>query len=157
MPSTPAEFRRVPGVGDRKASDLGPAFLAEIAAYARETGATPAPLPEPEVRPRSRNGMSQTVLTSLDMFRQGNDVTTIARARSLTPTTIEGHLADAILAGERLDVDQLIAPQKRRSIEAAMVELGSGYLGPVKERLGDAYSYGELRLVQALLQARAAR
>ena len=59
--------------------------------------------------------------------------------------------------GEALDIDRLIDPAKRHVIEAAMAELGHDYLGPVKERLGDDYSYDELRYVRAWLTARIAR
>ena len=38
-PETPAAFRALKGVGDKKAADLGPLFLAELAAWAQRAGA----------------------------------------------------------------------------------------------------------------------
>ena len=32
-PTTPEEFRRIKGVGDKKAADLGPLFLARLAEF----------------------------------------------------------------------------------------------------------------------------
>ena len=42
-PATPEEFRSVKGVGDKKAAELGPAFLEAIAAFAAARAAPPAP------------------------------------------------------------------------------------------------------------------
>lgn len=44
-------------------------------------------------------------------------------------------------------MERLVRPEKRAVIEAALRETGEGPLKPVKERLGDAYSYNEIRLV----------
>lgn len=41
-PENPAEFRQVKGIGDRKAAELGPAFLAEIQAWRGRTSAESA-------------------------------------------------------------------------------------------------------------------
>jgi ATP-dependent DNA helicase RecQ len=153
LPATTAELLRVPGVGERKAQDYGDAFLGEIAAYVEETGARPAPLPDtPPSKPRG--GLSSTVRETVRLFCDGQDMLGIARIRGLTQTTIEGHLAEALEAGEDIDVDRLVRAEKRRAIEAAMTRLGSHYLGPIMEYLGDGYTYGELRLVRAALRAK---
>jgi len=49
-PRTAAQFRAVKGIGDRKAEQLGPAFLAEIAAHG-EGAAAAVPIREDAVRP----------------------------------------------------------------------------------------------------------
>ena len=71
--------------------------------------------------------------------------------RGLTPSTVEGHLAEALEAGEPVDLGRLIADEKRHAIAEAMAELGSTVLRPIMDRLGEGYSYGELRLVRAAL------
>jgi ATP-dependent DNA helicase RecQ len=47
LPASPEELRAIKGVGDKKAADLGPAFLAEVASFvrARESGIAPAAPP----------------------------------------------------------------------------------------------------------------
>ena len=60
------------------------------------------------------------------------------------------------------DVDDVVgsyaaadAAQTRRAIEAAITALSSSpLLKPIMERLGDGYTYGEIRLVRATLQQR---
>ena len=60
-------------------------------------------------------------------------------------------MAEALEAGEAMDLGRLVAEEKRRAIAEAMAELGSAALRPIMDRLGDGYSYGELRLVRAAL------
>ncbi len=76
----------------------------------------------------------------------------IAAGRDLTLSTVENHLAEAIEAGEKVDIDRLIDEEKLRAIEAAIADLGPEPLRPVMDRLGAGYTYGELRIVRAWLQ-----
>jgi ATP-dependent DNA helicase RecQ len=68
----------------------------------------------------------------------------------LQTSTVVGHLAEALEAGEDVDIDRLIVKPKRDAIAAAFDKLGSVQLRPVLDHLGDGYSYGELRLVRAV-------
>jgi ATP-dependent DNA helicase RecQ len=153
LPTTPGQLRRIHGVGERKALQYGEPFLAAVAAYVEETGAVPSNTPPSPPRRRTPGELGATVHETLRLFRDGCDIREIARVRGLTPATIEGHLADAIEAGEGVEIDRLIDSEKRRAIEAAMAELGPDYLKPALERLGEGYTYGELRLVRAALRS----
>jgi hypothetical protein len=52
--------------------------------------------------------------------------------------------------GEEVDLDPLVSPEKRRAIEAIIGEDGSSpLLRPIRDRLGDEYSYAEIRAVLA--------
>ena len=94
--------------------------------------------------------MSPTVRRTLELFREGLSQAEISRKRSLSDTTIEEHLASAIEEGEQVDLDRLVSPKKQDAIRAAMTGLGPGpLLRPIMERLGDDYTYGEIRLVRA--------
>ncbi|HLJ68230.1 MAG TPA: DNA helicase RecQ [Chloroflexota bacterium] len=155
LPATRPQLLRIPGVGERKALDFGDSFLAEIAGYVRDTGATPQSPPDlPNERKQRRAGKGERAQETVRLFRGGLSIEEIAGARGRAPSTIVSHLADALMAGETLDMDRLVPPQRRAAIEAAMHELGYELLGPIKERLGDDYSYAELHLVRAALRAR---
>ncbi len=78
--------------------------------------------------------------------------TEIAAARGLALSTIEGHLAEAIEAGQRLDLARLVPEEKRRAIEAAIANLGPLPLKTLREHLGEEYSYAEIRYVKAAVQ-----
>lgn len=88
----------------------------------------------------------QSALESLQLLRQGNDVVKIADIRGLAKTTIEGHLADYILTGE-VEVTQLVPEQKLLVILKTLEEMTDTPMGQVKQRLGDDFSYGEIRAV----------
>lgn len=152
LPTTREELLRVEGVGQRKLSDFGDEFLACVNAYTTQHGLqrvklSPAPM---RVRPA---GLSPTIQTTLGLFAGGMTISDIAAARQLSVTTVEGHLAEAMEAGELVDITGLVSAGKRRAIEAAMAEVGMEKLAPVMEKLGEGYTYGELRLVRAALVA----
>ena len=67
--------------------------------------------------------------------------------RCLATNTIETHLARFIESGE-VKVRQLVQAHKIEPIKKAILKLKvGGAAGPVKEFLGDDYSYGEIRAV----------
>lgn len=70
----------------------------------------------------------------------------IAEERGLAVTTIEGHLAHYVGMGE-LDIHELVTQDKIAVIQQAANDLGKDSLKIIKDHLGDAFSYGEIRLV----------
>ena len=101
--------------------------------------------------------LSATAERSLALFREGLSVEEIAEQRKLTSRTVEEHIAEAIEAGEGIDLDRLVLPERRASIETAIAEVGSELLRPIFERLGGACSYREISFVRAVARSRAAR
>ncbi|MHB8574121.1 MAG: DNA helicase RecQ [Dehalococcoidia bacterium] len=148
LPTTIEELLAINGIGEHKAQQFGLVFLQEIAAHM--AGLRPAPRAAPS-RERQPLKPGETRVLTLELFREGRSPAQIATHRQLSLSTIEGHLAEALEQGEPIDVDALLVPARRRVIEAAMAEVGSWPLKPVMERLGDGYTYGELRLVRAVL------
>jgi ATP-dependent DNA helicase RecQ len=153
LPTTREALLAVPGVGERKARSFGDRFTEAIRAFVEETGAAPSRIEAPRVeRPRARAGDSAR--ESVHLFQDGHDVESIAQARGLAVSTVEGHLALAMESGESVDIDRLVPPERKSAIEAALRVVGDAYLSPVVEYLGDGYSYAEVRFVRsALLQA----
>jgi ATP-dependent DNA helicase RecQ len=85
------------------------------------------------------------------MLNQGMDLDEITLKRNLSLNTVYVHIEKLILSGENIDIGKLIKKEKIESISNAILELGAGALKPIKERLGDNFSYGEIRLVRAKL------
>ena len=54
--------------------------------------------------------------------------------------------------GETIDVEQLIQPGHYKIIVDALQQLGGEMLKPVKEFLGDEYSYEEIQLVRVAMR-----
>ena len=88
---------------------------------------------------------------TLDLFLEGKDIKEIARVRQLATGTIESHLAHFIRSGE-LDIHKLLPREKIRVImDELKIAEGSSTV-PVKEKLGDDYSYGEIRAVMSYME-----
>ena len=149
-PQSDQELIRISGVGERKRRDFGEVFLAEISAHLesnpRQTFAGD-PLDEPA--PALRSTLTDTVMATIHLFRQGKTLGEIAKIRGLKESTLFTHLEAGLLAGEELDVRALVDKQSWDEIAAALEAHDGDSLSPVFEALDKRYSYGQLRLVRA--------
>jgi ATP-dependent DNA helicase RecQ len=89
---------------------------------------------------------------TLDMYNAGLSAGEIARERNITTGTVIRHLTELIEAGETIDIERLVAPERQKVIFDALQQVGNEMLKPVKELLGEEYSYDELRLVRAVIR-----
>jgi ATP-dependent DNA helicase RecQ len=150
-PADPAALGRISGVGRQKREQFGGAFVAEIADYLRNNprqifaDSFEAPAPPP-----GRAALNDTTRETLRQLRSGRSVEEIAKARGFATSTIFGHLADALAAGETLDINAIVSLEEQKLIERAFEKVGLGSLGTVKELLGDRISYGQLRIFRAV-------
>jgi ATP-dependent DNA helicase RecQ len=95
--------------------------------------------------------VNDTAAESLQLYQMGMDVEQIALRRQLKPTTVYGHLAQAIAAGEAelTEVVGLDEPALK-AIRFAFEQNEEGNrIKPVFEALGGEYSYDVLRCVKA--------
>jgi ATP-dependent DNA helicase RecQ len=150
-PSTGREFARISGVGERKLAEFGVQFLKAIVdhlkSYPRQMFADDSfksPLP-------GRSSLSETARLSLQRFRAGDSVESIATARNLVQSTIVGHLAEALQAGEKIDLGKFLSQEQQDEIGAAFRKFGHASLAPVFQALNQRYDYGRLKLVRASL------
>jgi ATP-dependent DNA helicase RecQ len=156
-PADEREFTRISGVGDKKLREFGAVFLREIAAHvqtnARQMFADDS-FAAPAAPPPRRSRLTDTVRETLQYFRAGRTIPQICHQRGLKETTIFGHLEEALLAGERIEISGLVSAAAQKEIAAAFARHGFGNLGGVVESLGGKYGYGECRMVRAALQNR---
>ncbi|MBD2388296.1 DNA helicase RecQ [Cylindrospermum sp. FACHB-282] len=149
QPQTLIDFGKLSGVGSHKLAQYGDKFLAEIKAYRREQG-----LPEqkveylPSYNSPSDNSPSYTELQTLQLHQQGLSITEIAKQRDIRTTTVIRHLSDLIEKNQQVDFNLLVPPEKQQKIWQVLETLGDISLTPIKEYLGDSYSYDEIRLVR---------
>ena len=73
----------------------------------------------------------------------------IANKRGITVGTVIGHLTALIEGGYEISLENLIDDEKKNKIIEAADRDGTGFLKPIKELLGDDYTYEEIRLVLA--------
>jgi ATP-dependent DNA helicase RecQ len=152
-PQSDAALLAVPGVGERKLLDFGAAFLAAITAWLaehpRQTFGALAPAYSPARPMRIEMGINGTALETLRQWREGRTVGQIALQRSLSVGTVEGHLAQAIEAGEALDPRAFYTAAEEAEMRAALIGHESPALKPVFDKLSGRISYGKWRIYRA--------
>ncbi|HEY5917098.1 MAG TPA: helix-turn-helix domain-containing protein [Chryseolinea sp.] len=79
---------------------------------------------------------------------KGHSIQQIAELRNLSSETIEGHLAFYLQRG-KIAITQLMETPKVVAIMNAIDKTMSPSMTPVKEMLGDAFTYGQIRLVKS--------
>ena len=149
-PTTAIEFRRIPGVGERKLKDFAEAVLSEIKNYldANSRRTFPSDLDPARLPRRSRLNDSQK--ETLRRFRSGESVNDISRARGFVRSTIYDHLEAAIKSGESLELDRFFTAAQREEIAWAFRKVADGKLEDVRSLLDSKYDDGELRIFRAL-------
>ncbi|MBX3731955.1 MAG: DNA helicase RecQ [Verrucomicrobiae bacterium] len=157
-PVTEAALGGISGVGNTKLRNYGAPFLEEIRAHVqanpRQIFADDPGLVSPVAARKTRGELlTGTVLESVRLFREGNDLAAIARVRGLTPGTVSGHLASAIEAGERLDPSHAFSGAEAATLQSAFEKAGWATLSGAHEALGGRVDYATLRLFRAFHMA----
>jgi hypothetical protein len=93
-------------------------------------------------KPEKGNSLKET----LKLFQEGKDIEEIMSLRNLAHSTVVGHLAFYISNGD-LSINQMMDVQKQKEITTVIGQIGEQSIGAIKSRLGDEYTYGDIRLV----------
>ena len=102
-----------------------------------------------EKKPKLPKGHSKAA--SLEMFKAGRTIAEIAEERKMSTSTIEGHLSYFVGTGE-IDLFQLISPDKYEKITKTIKRLNTNLSGPIREELGEEFTYSEIRLCMNSLE-----
>jgi ATP-dependent DNA helicase RecQ len=136
QPQTLPEFAKISGVGAHKLQQYGEQFVSEIRAFCQEQK-LPIPLP------------SHSQMMTLQLYQQGLDLSEIAEMRGSTLGTIHTHLCELIELQQPVDINKFVVPLKQDLIVKAIQKFGADSLKPLKESLGEDFSYEEIKLVRA--------
>ncbi|GER88784.1 ATP-dependent DNA helicase RecQ [Dictyobacter vulcani] len=155
LPMSQAQFLKVPGVGEQKLKAYYTPFTDEIKAYAEQhPDKVPAAPATPErAKPASARSAVYIRRNIVNLAQQGFSLREIAQACDRAPSTVAEYLTAAITEGEVTDLAHLVPSEQYQAIARAIQEVGDEKLKPIKESLGDQYSYEDIRLVRAHLQA----
>ncbi|RBL89659.1 helix-turn-helix domain-containing protein [Chitinophaga flava] len=88
---------------------------------------------------------------TLELYLGGKTIPDIAVTRQLAVSTVESHLAQCVEAGE-LDLYRFVQESTVKLIVSHIRELGATAAGPIKERVGPAVTFAEIRAVQWYLK-----
>lgn len=99
--------------------------------------------------PKREKGAS--LRDTLDLFKTGITLPEIAQKRGLALGTIESHIASLVGSGE-ISIGEVISESKLARIMTVLTEMPGSSLTPVKAKLGDGFSFGEIRAVMNHLE-----
>lgn len=167
LPNTLEDLARIKGIGKKLAEKYGEELVALVVEYRAKNdiqavflptkpAAGPVDHKEPEQGKEAKDLKVPTRLQTLELFNQGIAIPQIAEKRGFVFTTIESHLAQCLELGE-IPIDRLISTEKRQALEQIILPLEEKHPGKVKEIVGEAYSYGEIKYVLAHLRQKAAK
>jgi len=149
MPTTVRDLKEISGIGPQKIKTFGREILDIIIKFRQSNNLEVEISNESfEVEEKKKAPKIDTKKVSYDLFLSGKTVEEIARERSVTNSTIEGHLAHYVAQGE-LNVEKLVDTQKINKIKSILSDTKFSGLGEIKQALGEEYSYGEIKLVMA--------
>ncbi|MDB5110156.1 MAG: ATP-dependent helicase RecQ, partial [Mucilaginibacter sp.] len=158
LPQSMDELRLISGFGDIKLARYGREFLTPVNSYCSERNLSSKISQKSKKRERKQRTESTTEkirnsdtrLISFNIYRTGKSITEVADERGLAASTIESHLSYFIATGE-MDVLDMVSEEKIPVIKDAIESYGADRLSPLKEILGDDYSYGEIKATVAWL------
>jgi PIF1-like helicase/Helix-turn-helix domain/HRDC domain/Helicase len=153
LPQSLTELRKISGFGDAKIQQYGQQFLDVIFAYSQENNLSSlihekSPKRERKERTGPAKKKSDTYAESFRLYKEGKSIADIAKERNLTSNTIEGHLAKFIRRGD-ISIHELVSREKFILIEAALKDFDGTSTGPVKQKLPNEISFGEIKMVMA--------
>lgn len=150
IPKSQESFARISGVGRVKLEEFSQPFLKVINRYAKDYGLKEiTAAPRKSKHRRASHSSSSTLNHTKDLIDQKLSIAEISHRRGLAGGTIRGQIERLVQAGEALDLDYLMPPPERRAqIELAFWQSGDTRLNPVRELLGESYSYDEIALAR---------
>jgi hypothetical protein len=95
-----------------------------------------------------------TYEATYELVKQGLSVAEIAEKREMAQSTIEGHIAKGIEAGE-VNIHKFMSEDDREIIAMVIKDNPNENSGFVYGKLKGEYSYGQIRMVQAFLSRKA--
>ena len=151
LPQTMEELQMISGFGKTKTKMYGQQFIEIIHQYCKEHDLSSRIAEKKPKRQRKSDNttvVSDTKEETFRLYKEKKAISEIAAIRNFTTQTIEGHLSYYVQRGQ-ISIEELISPDKLKLIEPLLKEFNGNSLTPIKEKLGDDISYGEIRLAIA--------
>lgn len=145
LPSNLKQLSKIKGFGKVKLNQYGEDILEIIDNYCQNNNIQRDETEIEELKPK-KAPKPDTKLLSLELFKQGKNITQIAEERGFVESTIYGHLGYYVAKGE-LEITELIPQEKLDEITDYINEKGRLSLRQLYDDFDRKYLYHELRLV----------
>ncbi|WIY59081.1 DNA helicase RecQ [Bacillus arachidis] len=152
MPQSDPELLQVKGIGEHKLAKYGSHFLQAVIHFIEENPDYADTIKTEVVTERKKPGKSSTNshLETYEMYKQGTELSIIAKERGLSSQTVENHLIRCYEEGMEVDWHSFVPAEYESLIETAM-QHAEGGLKSIKELLPAEVSYF---MIRAYLQIR---
>jgi hypothetical protein len=152
LPKTLDDLVKISGFGQAKAKQYGHTFLKLINEYCDDHNLSSV-INEKQVKRQRKEKTAtkekeDTKTTSYKLHKEGNSIADIAQKRNLAVSTVEQHLAYFIKRG-LISVHELVKTEKLVLIEPLLENPEGNSITQLKEKLGDAVTFGDIRMVLA--------
>lgn len=97
--------------------------------------------------PKIKLEKGETYEITFELSRSGKSIMEIVEERGLAESTIKGHLAKGIAAGQ-VSIHNHLSDEEINKI-SSLIESENGELGSLRQKYPDLYDYGTLRMVAA--------
>ena len=154
-PQSPQSLLKITGVGEQKLEQFGEIFLALIGEYAKIKNFTDTTTSKYKQSPMTEiNLQNSTYDQTKELLLKKLSLMEIAKKRGLKISTIIEHLEKITEIDKNMPIDHLKPNIVRlEKIKTAFEATGMIWtLSPVRELLGDNYSYDELRLARIFIK-----
>lgn len=165
LPERTSELDSIHGLGPVKIEKYGQALLDVIHSSRNASNSrfdsiakeAEAPILEPvkkKKEKKEKEKKEKTWVITYKMYKEGKTVMQIAQERSLTETTILGHLARYVESGD-IDVHKLVSNDVIEKVSEYMSSRNGGAVAikEVFEYFNETISYGDIRLVLSHLNS----
>jgi ATP-dependent DNA helicase RecQ len=151
-PSSLEEFLAVKGVGEKKRTDYGEAFLVCIVDFCSEhelaTDVVPSPTSSStRTTSRPRRGPSGGARKSFEFFESGQTVEQVAESMGRAKSTVNAYLREYLVHATVEDPSPWVDAETTARVEQALEHVDGDRLKPVFDILEGAVSYDQLRIV----------
>lgn len=107
----------------------------------------------PKKKKKETAPKKSTLEETFELWEQKLTIAEIAVKRKLTETTIQSHLAGLVQSG-KIKIEAVLPQDKIAALSLAFEGYTEESLTPLKEKCGNAFTWGELRIYKAGMQAR---
>jgi uncharacterized protein YpbB len=145
VPQSLRALKQVKGMGTKKSEKYGEELLDIINSYCTKENIDQSDEVLTEKK-QEKKVKEETKKISYDLFREGKTIVQIAEERSLSVSTIEGHLAYYVGTGE-IPIDRFVSPEITDLIAGQFEGSEDLKMGPVKEALGDKVTWSDIKFV----------
>ena len=151
LPGNLPALAGINGLGKKKIEQYGTQLIEIIEAFCSQNHLSThiaVESPRREILKKIKGGTRQL---TYELFQSGKSIVKIARERAMAVSTIESHLADAVLAGQ-LNIHAVLEETKIKKMTALIHENPAFTLKELKDFYGEEFSYGEIRMILASLR-----